>query len=104
MLNTADAPEPLLAVMMGMRTQSTLVLATTTVGDLLPIPTPLMMGLQMRVVASFFGSRADLSELLDLAVAHEIRPITEVFPLAAVNDAHERLRTNQVRYRAVLTP
>ena len=103
-LNTADAPEPLLGVLMGMRPQSTLVLVTTSVGDLLPIPTPLMMGLQMRIVASFFGSRADLSELLDLAVEHEIRPITEVFALDAVNNVHDRLRQNQVRYRAVLTP
>jgi propanol-preferring alcohol dehydrogenase len=103
-LNTADAPEPLLGVMMGMRPQSTLVLVTTSVGDLLPIPTPVMMGLQMRIVASFFGSRADLSELLDLAVEHNIRPITEVFPLDEVNNVHDRLRQNQVRYRAVLTP
>ena len=103
-LNTADAPEPLLGAMMGMRPQSTLVLVTTSVGDLLPVPTPLMMGLQMRIVASFFGSRANLSELLDLAVEHDIRPIIEVFPLNAANTAFERLRRNQVRYRAVLTP
>lgn len=103
-LNTVDAPEPLLQTLGGMRPQSTLVMVTTSVGDLLPIPTPLMMYLQMRIVASFFGSRQDVRELLDLAVEHEIRPLTESHPLADVNVAHDRLRKNQVRFRAVLTP
>ena len=103
-LNTVDAPEPLLQAVGGMRPQSTLVMLTTSVGDLLPIPTPLMMGLQMRIVASFFGSRQDVRELLDLAVAHEIRPLAESYPLTDVNIAHDRLRKNRVRFRAVLTP
>ena len=103
-LNTVDAPEPLLQTLGGMRPQSTLVMLTTSVGDVLPIPTPLMMGLQMRIVASFFGSRQDVRELLDLAVKHEIRPLAESYPLTDVNVAHDRLRKNQVRFRAVLTP
>ncbi|HJN92164.1 MAG TPA: alcohol dehydrogenase catalytic domain-containing protein [Dehalococcoidia bacterium] len=101
-LNTADAAEPLQQVMMGMRPQSTVVMTTPSVGDLLPIPTALMMGLQMRVVSSFFGSRQDLRDLLDLAVAHNIRPITEVVALDDVNAAHDRLRANGVRYRSVI--
>ena len=103
-LNTADAAEPLLAVLPGLRRQSTIALATTSVGDLLPIPAGLMMGLQLRIVASFFGSREDLRELLDLAVKHDIRPLTERFPLTEANTAHERLRQNAVRFRAVLEP
>jgi propanol-preferring alcohol dehydrogenase len=103
-LNTVDAPEPIMSVLGGMRPQSALVLVTTSVGDLLPIPTPVLMGLQMRVVTSFFGSREDLRELLDLAVAHHIRPIVETYALADVNTAHDRLRSNDVRFRAVLTP
>ncbi len=103
-LNTVDAPEPLLAVLPGLRRQSTIVLATTSVGELLPIPAGLMMGLQLRIVASFFGSREDLRELLALAVDHDIRPRTERFPLAEANTAHDRLRQNAVRFRAVLEP
>lgn len=103
-LNTVDAPEPILSVLGGMRPQSTLVLVTTSIGDLLPIPTPMLMGLQMRIVASFFGSRQDLRELLNLAIEHDIRPIVETHALAEVNLAHERLRNNQVRFRAVLKP
>ena len=103
-LNTVDAPEPLMNVLGAMRPQSTLLLVTTSVGDLLSVPTPMLMRLQMRVVASFFGSRTDLQELLGLAVAHDIRPIVETHALADVNAAHERLRNNQVRFRAILTP
>lgn len=103
-LNTVDAPAPIMSVLGGMRPQSTLVLVTTSIGDLLPIPTPMLMGLQMRVVTSFFGSRQDLHELLDLAVEHDIRPIVETYALADVNMAHERLRNNEVRFRAVLKP
>jgi D-arabinose 1-dehydrogenase-like Zn-dependent alcohol dehydrogenase len=103
-LNTVDASEPLLRAVGGMRPQGTLVMLTTSGGALLPVPAPLLMGLQMRVVASFFGSRQDVRELLALAVAHEIRPLVERFPLKDVNLAHDRLRGNQVRFRAVLTP
>jgi propanol-preferring alcohol dehydrogenase len=101
-LNTADAAEPLMQVVPGMRPQSTIVMTTPSVGDLLPVPTALMMGLQMRVISSFFGSRQDLRELLDLAMEHNIRPITEVVALDDVNAAHDRLRANQVRYRSVI--
>lgn len=103
-LNTADAPEPVVKTVAGLRKQGTLALVTTNFGDYLPVPAPLLMGLQMRVVASFLGSRQDLRELLDLAVKHDIQPHIELYPLAEVNTASQRLRDNQVRYRAVLTP
>jgi D-arabinose 1-dehydrogenase-like Zn-dependent alcohol dehydrogenase len=63
----------------------------------------MIMGRQLRVIGSFFGSRQDLCELLDLAQRERIRPIIETYPLTEVNAAHTRLRANQVRYRAVLT-
>ena len=102
-LNTADASRPLQQVLPGILRQSTLVLASAAVGEQLPIPARMFTRLQLRVVGSFFGSRADLRELLDLAQLHRIRPVTETFALAQVNQAHERLRSNQVRFRAVLT-
>ena len=55
------------------------------------------------MMGSFFGSRQDLREVLDLAHRHAIRPLVETYPLSKVNAAHTRLRANQVRYRAVLT-
>jgi propanol-preferring alcohol dehydrogenase len=59
---------------------------------------------QQRVIGSLVGSRADMHELLRLAVLYDIRPVTETYSLDKVNDVHERLRANDVRFRAVLTP
>jgi D-arabinose 1-dehydrogenase-like Zn-dependent alcohol dehydrogenase len=72
-------------------------------GDTVPIPPGLIIGRQLRLIGSFFGSRQDLREVLALAQRHAIRPIVETYPLDEVNVAHARLRENQVRYRAVLT-
>ena len=60
----------------------------------------MVMGRQLRIIGSFFGSRQELREVLDLAQRHDIRPLIETYPLAEVNQAHARLRAKQVRYRA----
>lgn len=100
-LHTANSLAPLVGLLRGMAKQGTIVL-TAADGDSLPIPPSMFTALQLRVVGSFFGSRKDLSEVLALAADHNIRPTVERFPLEDVNSAHERLRLNQVRYRAVL--
>ena len=48
------------------------------------------------------GTRAAIAELLDLAARHRIEPIIEVAPMHDVQTQIDRLRANQVRYRAVL--
>ena len=103
-LNTADSADAVADVIPGMRRQSTLVLLTGALGEHLPVSPGAMMGLQMRVVSSFFGSTQDLRDLLGLAVRHGIRPIIEVYPLSSVGEVHERLRAGAVRFRAVVTP
>ena len=45
-----------------------------------------------------------MQELLQLAAKHNIRPMTEIYPLEQANEVHARLRAQQVRFRAVLTP
>ncbi len=64
----------------------------------------MFIGLQLRVIGSFFGSRDDLRDVLELADRHDIRPQIETYPLERVNEVHTRLRANEVRFRAVLTP
>ena len=104
-LNTVDAPEPLMSVLGGMRPQSTVLLVTTSIGDVLPIPTGLPHGPPdahrdelLRVTSGLERTpRPRLSR-------HKIRPIVETYALEDVNEAHERLRANEVRFRAVLTP
>lgn len=62
---------------------------------------PMIVG-QRSVGASPLGSPALTATMLDFAARHNIAPITEHFPLSKVNDALERLKSNKVRYRAVL--
>jgi D-arabinose 1-dehydrogenase-like Zn-dependent alcohol dehydrogenase len=54
------------------------------------------------VIGSFFGSAQDMRNLLALAHKHAIRPQVERYELETVNAAHDRLRANGVRYRAVI--
>lgn len=102
-LNTANALEPVGAILPGLAKQGTIVL-TAADGDTFPFPPGAMIQMQMRVVGSFLGSRQDVREVLQLAAEHNIRPIVERYPLADVAAVHERLRANEVRYRAVLEP
>lgn len=102
-LNTANSLAPVGQVLPAMAKQGSIVL-TAADGDTFPIPPGAFVGLQLRVIGSFYGSRQDLREVLDLAATHGIRPIIERYPLAAVSDVHTRLRQNLVRYRAVLEP
>lgn len=81
----------------------TLVLTGVTT-EPLPVNPFILFYQQQRVVGSTIGARGDMVELLRLAVATGIRPLIETYPLDEVNAAHERVRSNKVRFRAVLTP
>jgi propanol-preferring alcohol dehydrogenase len=102
LLNTADSLDVVAAMVPAMAKQGTVLLVAAD-GDVLPLPPNALLGLQLRVMGSFFGSRQDMREVLALAVEHGIRAIVEEHPLAEVNAVHDRLRANAVRYRAVLT-
>jgi uncharacterized zinc-type alcohol dehydrogenase-like protein len=63
---------------------------------------PLILG-QKSVVSSVVGSRSEIQIMLEFSARHRIAPQIEIFPMDQVNRAIDRLRTNQMRYRAVLT-
>ena len=91
------------SVMEGLNPLGTLVLTGFT-GDALAI-VPLALAIsQQNVTGSLIASRRDTQELLRLAAQHHIHAQSEAFPLDEVNEALERLRRSEVRYRAVLTP
>ena len=48
------------------------------------------------------GGRAAIREMLDFAARHGITAQTEEMPLARANEALDRVRRNQARYRMVL--
>lgn len=62
---------------------------------------PLIAGQKM-ISASPLGSPATVTQMLEFAARHEIEPITETFEFHRVNEALERLRSGQARYRLVL--
>jgi len=62
---------------------------------------PLLTG-QKTVCGSDIGDRATIVEMLALAERHRIAPVIETTPMSEVNVQLDRLRRNQVRYRAVL--
>lgn len=101
MLNTVDNLEPMSQLLPALATQARIVLAAGS-GRALPIAPDQLIGQQLRVMGTFFGSKVDLRDLLQLAVAHGIRPQIERYRLDDVNTVHRRLRDNRIRYRAVL--
>lgn len=90
-------------VMQGLRPLGSYVITGMTMDPLTITPAPFAL-FQQRVIGSIIGTRAEIQELLNLAVRHNIRPQTEVYKLDEANRVHERLRKQQVRLRAVLTP
>ncbi|KAJ9063437.1 putative alcohol dehydrogenase [Entomophthora muscae] len=54
------------------------------------------------LVGSNIGSINEVKATLEFAAKHNIRPTIEQMPMAKVNDAVNRVRTGNVRYRMVL--
>lgn len=102
-LSTTLDPQLIAGAMQGLANEGSLVLTAVTV-ESLPVVPALLLAFQHRIVGSLVGSRGDMQELLQLAAKHNIRPMTEVYPLEQANEVHARLRAQQVRFRAVLTP
>ncbi|MBL8019589.1 MAG: NAD(P)-dependent alcohol dehydrogenase [Leptospirales bacterium] len=69
----------------------------------LSIPLGLLLGKRRRIMASPIGGRAMITKMLQLTADHGIKAIIEKFPMTRANEAIERVRSNKVRYRAVLT-
>jgi uncharacterized zinc-type alcohol dehydrogenase-like protein len=63
---------------------------------------PLLMK-RRRILGSVIGGRAMMQDMLSVAERYQIEPIVEIFPMEKANEAMEKVRNNQVRYRAVLS-
>jgi len=57
---------------------------------------------ELSITGSFLGNRATMQEMLSFAQEHEIKPQIELMRMSEVNEAIQRLRDNQARYRIVL--
>ena len=70
-----------------------------------PLSIPLFsrMAKRRRIMASPIGGRARINQMLAIAEKFGIEAIIEVFAIAQPNEAMQKVRDNQVRYRAALT-
>lgn len=62
-----------------------------------------LIGGQRSISGSPVGSPATIARMLEFAVRHKIQPMVEVYPFDQVNQAVQRLRSGQARYRVVLS-
>ncbi|MEO9591656.1 NAD(P)-dependent alcohol dehydrogenase, partial [Rhodopirellula bahusiensis] len=63
---------------------------------------PHMLFSQLSLGASPVGPPAVIRTMLDFAARHQIAPVTEHYPMSKVNDAFDRLRSGDARYRIIL--
>ena len=57
---------------------------------------------QKKVAGSVIGSRGTIDSMLKFCDTHQILPTVEIFEFGKVNEAIDRVRKNEIRYRAVL--
>lgn len=57
---------------------------------------------QKSVSSSPVGSPSAIAQMLEFCQRHDIKPITQHFPLNEVNEAMEHLKSGKARYRVVL--
>lgn len=62
---------------------------------------PLLIGKKV-VRGSCIGSRGEIEKMLSFAAEHNIKAKIEIFPMSDVNSALDKLKKNQIHYRAVL--
>ncbi len=62
---------------------------------------PLIFGQKM-VAGSVVGGRKYMQEMLEFAALNQIKPMVELLPLSQINEAMDKVASNQARYRIVL--
>ena len=76
-----------------------------TVGNMIEmpgfVPGPMVFN-RIRISGSLIGGIADTREVLELCAKHGIRPEIELIDVGDVNDAFERMKAEDVRFRHVI--
>jgi uncharacterized zinc-type alcohol dehydrogenase-like protein len=68
----------------------------------LEIPAMSLIGAQFSISGSPVGSPATMSQMLEFAKLHQIKPVAEDYGFDQINDAIARLRSGKAHYRIVL--
>ena len=99
-LSTVDARLDWVTYLQALRANGTLVMLGVPTG-LISLSPHALLG-QRSITTGEIGSRASITELLAFAARHKLAPEIQLAPMAESQAAIDRLRANQVRYRAVL--
>lgn len=100
-INTANADQDWSVYIQALRPNGTLCFVGVPPSPVTLQAFPLISGVRA-VTGSPIGSPYAVREMLDVAARHGVKAHTEVFPMAKVNEAIERVKKNKIRYRAVL--
>ena len=103
LLCTADADLDWNALLSWLRPNGILCLVSRPLQGL-RIDPAYLVSTQRTICGSNNASRSVLAEMLSFAARHGIKPQIELMPMSKINEALEKIRRNQVRYRIVLTP
>ena len=57
---------------------------------------------ELIITGSFLGTQTDMRNMLQFAQLANIQPMIEIMPMSQVNQAIQKLKKNQARYRIVL--
>jgi uncharacterized zinc-type alcohol dehydrogenase-like protein len=101
LLSTVHAKIDWISYMQTIRPNGTLCLVGAPPG-LISIPPVLLITAQRTVCGSDIASPSAITEMLEFASKHQIKPQIETAPMSQANEGIARLRANQVRYRMVL--
>jgi len=101
-LATAPNAKAISALVDGLSINGKLLVPAAPMEPLTVSVLPLIMG--RRSVAGWYsGTARDSQDTLEFSVFSGVRSMTEVFPLARVTEAYERMISGKARFRVVLT-
>jgi alcohol/geraniol dehydrogenase (NADP+) len=70
--------------------------------SMLNIPLTSILFGQKTITSSVVGGRSLMTEMLNFAALHQIKPMIETMPIFQVNEAMDKILANKARYRIVL--
>jgi alcohol dehydrogenase/propanol-preferring alcohol dehydrogenase len=100
-LATAPSSKAIAPLVNGLTVRGKLLIVAAAADALQIVPITLLSG---RAIAGWpSGVAKDSEDTLDFSALRGVRPMIEVFPLARVREAYERMISGKVRFRAVLS-
>jgi len=100
-LATAPSGKAISGLVGGLKYKSKLVVVAAPHDNINVSAIPLIMG-SRSIAGHYSGYSKDSEDTLNFAALTGVKPMVEVYPLAKVNEAYERMITNKARFRVVL--